>query len=140
MKTAKKLLTWTLALTCVSAMAVDRPPDAAHAIPTPHGQTSPDVDNTDINKRDKGEATATPQDQSNRAQDRELLASVRRAIVAEKSFSTLAHNAKILVAAGAVTLRGPVESDKEKALVESLVKNVGGVTTVDNQLDVQTSP
>lgn len=51
----------------------------------------------------------------------------------------MAHNVKILVEGGAVTLRGPVKSADEKAKVESLAKQVKGITTTDNQLDVKTN-
>lgn len=139
MKTAGKLLHWALALTCVSAFAVELPPDGAKAAPASQGQTSPRADNTHINERDQGGATKTPQDQTNRAQDRALLAAVRRAIVDDKSLSTMAHNVKIMVDAGTVTLRGPVQSAQEKAKVEALAKHVKGITKTDNQLDVKTN-
>ncbi len=138
MRTAGKLLSLTLALTCVSAMAVDAPPSASKATAVPQGQASSSVDNTNINKRDKGGATKTPQNQSNSKQDRELLAAVRRAIVGDKSLSSMAHNVKVVVDGGAVTLRGPVKSAEEKAKVEELAKHVKGITATDNQLDVKT--
>lgn len=138
MKTAGKLLNWTLALTCASAMAVESPPSAVKTTSTPQGQTSPTVDNTNINERDKGGVTKTPQTQSNSKQDRQLLAAIRRAIVEEKLLSSMAHNVKILVEGGAVTLRGPVKSVEEKAKIEELAKHVNGITTTDNQLDVKT--
>nr|WP_295773122.1 BON domain-containing protein [Rhodoferax sp.] len=138
MRTAGKLLSLTLALTCVSAMAVDAPPSASKATAVPQGQASSSVDNTNINKRDKGGATKTPQNQSNSKQDRELLAAVRRAIVGDKSLSSMAHNVKVVVDGGAVTLRGPVKSAEEKAKVEELAKHVNGITATDNQLDVKT--
>ena len=138
MKTAGKLLNWTLALTCTSAMAIESAPDVAKPPAAPQGQTSTRADNTHINERDKGNATKTPQDQSNRAQDRELLAAVRRAIVGDKSLSSMAHNVKVLVADGTVTLRGPVKSTEEKTKIESLAKQIKGITAADNQLDVKT--
>lgn len=139
MRTAGKLLNWVLALSCASALATEKPPDAAKAVPASQGITSPRVDNTSINERDKGGATKTPQDQTNQAHDRELLAAVRRAIVGDKSLSTMAHNVKVLVEGGAVTLRGPVKNGDEKAKVESLAKHVKGITSTDNQLDVRTT-
>jgi osmotically-inducible protein OsmY len=139
MNIAGKLLNWTLALTCVSALATERPPDGTKPSAAPQGQTSPSVDNTNINDRDKGGATRTPQNQSNSAENRQLLAAVRRAIVRDKSLSSMAHNVKVLVEGGAVSLRGPVKNEDEKAKVELLAKQVKGVTTIDNQLDVKTS-
>ena len=139
MKITGNLLNWTLALTCASAMATEKPPDIAKAASASQGQTYARVENTGINERDKGGATKTPQNQTNQAQDRELLAAVRRAIVDDKSLSTMAHNVKVLVEGGAVTLRGPVKNADEKAKVESLAKNVKGITSADNQLDVRTN-
>lgn len=139
MKTAGKLLNWTLALSCLGAWATEPPPDGAKAAHTPQGQASPRVDNTQINARDQDGATKTPQDQTNRAPDRELLAAVRRAIVGDKSLSTMAHNVKVMVEGGSVTLRGPVQSVQEKAQVETLAKRVTGVTKTNNQLDVKTT-
>lgn len=137
MKTLATLLNITLALTCVSAIAADAATDMKKPASAPMGQMSPSVDNTDINQRDKSGATKTPEDQSNRASDRKLLAEVRRAIVHEKSLSTMAHNAKVMVEGGVVTLRGPVKTADEKAQLESVTKQVKGVTKVDNQLDVK---
>lgn len=139
MKRAGKLLALSLAVTCVSALATEKPPDGAKAAPAAQGMSTARSDNTAINARDQGGATMTPQDQTNTLQDREQLAAVRRAIVADKSLSTMAHNVKVLVAGGAVTLRGPVKNADEKAKVESLAKSVKGITTTDNQLDVRTS-
>lgn len=94
------------------------------------------VDNTRVNARDRDGAASTPQKQTNAKADRELLAAVRKSVVNDKSLSVSAHNVKMLVADGAVTLRGPVASADEKSKVETLVKQVGGVSSVDNQLDI----
>lgn len=139
MKIPGKLLNLALAFTCVSAFATEQAVDSKRAALPSQGVSSPRADNTNINDRDKNGATKTPQDQSNRAQDRELLAAVRRSIVGDKSLSTMAHNVKILVEGGAVTLRGPVRDIGEKAKVESLAKNVRGITSTDNQVDVKTN-
>ena len=111
----------------------------ASAQTAPQGQATPAADNTKMNNRDKGDPAQTPQTQSNAKADRELLASVRRTIVKDKSLSVTAHNIKILVEGGVVTLRGPVKSDEEKSKVESLAKSVAGVTSVDNKVDIKTN-
>jgi hyperosmotically inducible protein len=141
MKTAAKLMTWTIALGCASVFAADYPSTTKSPASTASAakrQRSPNADNTDINERDKGGATKTPQDQTNQAPDRKLLAAVRSAVVGDKSLSTKAHNIKIMVQGGGVTLRGPVNSAEEKAKIEAQVKGVHGVTKVDNQLDIKT--
>lgn len=96
------------------------------------------ADNTEMNERDKSGVTKTAQKQTNREGDRKLLAAVRRAVVDEKTLSTSAHNVKIVVLNGAVTLRGPVNNESEKRKVEELAKQVAGVTNVANQLDIKT--
>ncbi len=140
MKTAAKRATWAIALGCASVFAADYP-STTKTPPAPHPaekvQVSPHADNTNINERDKSGATVTPQDQTNNAADRELLAAVRRAVVDDKSLSTKAHNVKIMVQGGDATLRGPVDSAAEKSKVETLAKGVKGVKKVDNQLDVK---
>lgn len=139
MKHAAKIFGLALVTTCLSATAADQSPASSRVSSAPHGQTSTNVENTSINERDKSGATKTPQSQSYNANDLELLAAVRRAIVHDKSLSTMAHNTKIVVEGGTATLRGPVKSAEEKAKLESLVKNVKGITKTDNQLDVKTS-
>jgi|HubBroStandDraft_6_1064221.scaffolds.fasta_scaffold2032062_1 hyperosmotically inducible protein len=87
-------------------------------------------DNTRQNK--DGGQTADQQKMSKA--DREIAAQARKALVDDKSLSTYAHNAKILVQDGTVTLRGPVRSEEEKTAVEAKVKTVDGVTSVNNEL------
>jgi osmotically-inducible protein OsmY len=99
-----------------------------------------DADNTARNERDKNEATKTPGDQSENADDLAISANVRKAIEADDSLSSNAHNVKIVTNAGAVTLRGPVKSAQEKAAVELKAKQVAGVTSVENLLEVEANP
>ncbi len=141
MSTAGKLLNCALALICVNATAnaTEKLADVSKPASAPQSQQAPRADNSNMNDRDKGGATKTPQDQSNKEQDRELLAAVRRAIVGDKSLSVMAHNVKVLAENGAVTLRGPVKSAEERAKVLSHAKQVRGVMSTDNQLDVKSS-
>ena len=98
-----------------------------------------DADNTARNDRDSNGATATPFDQGENAQDIEISANIRKAIVADDSLSTNAHNVKVITNGGAVILRGPVASEQEKATVEAKAKEVAGVTRVENFLEVEAS-
>ena len=133
-----KLMIFTFVIGSASAWAADRPADNATTTPAPAGQTTPRADNTGINARDKSGATPTPQKQTNNEADRKLLASVRRAVVDDKTLSKSAHNVKIVTKDGVVTLRGPVTSEDEKDRVAKLAQQVAGVTSVENQLDVKT--
>jgi hyperosmotically inducible periplasmic protein len=98
-----------------------------------------DADNTARNQRDRDASTQTSGDQAENPADREISANIRKAVVADDSLSTNAHNVKIITSNGMVTLRGPVKSAQEKAAVEAKAKQVAGVTRVDNQLEVETS-
>ena len=72
-------------------------------------------DNSKTNKHHVKHNTADQQkDNSN---DRLTTQKVRKAIMADKSLSTYAHNVKIITVNGAVTLKGPVHSDEEKSKV-----------------------
>jgi len=105
-------------------------------------QNSPaatDADNTARNQRDRDTSTQTSGDQAENPADREISANIRRAVVADDSLSTNAHNVKIITSNGMVTLRGPVKSAQEKAAIEAKAKQVAGVTRVDNQLEVEAS-
>ena len=137
----RKIVTWvsfTLALSCVSAMGADGPAGAPPTMPADVAPTNSPADNTGINIRDKNAAIPTPRNQTSHAEDRKLLAAVRRTVVRDKSLSISAHNVKIVAKGGVVTLRGSVNSEDEKAKIEKLALQVAGVASVENQLDVKT--
>jgi hyperosmotically inducible protein len=96
-------------------------------------QTSPD--NSRTNKVENQGGTADQQ--KNTKSDVQLMAEIRRSVVHDKSLSTYGHNVKIIVAGGAVTLKGPVHSDEEKQNIGSKAAAVVGQDKVDNQLVVK---
>ena len=100
-------------------------------------RTVPDVDNTAVNKRDRAEEALTPGDQGNSPADRELTQRIRKAINQNDQLSTTAKNVKIITLNGKVTLRGPVNSDTERAQIDALAKAAAGAATLDNQLEVK---
>jgi osmotically-inducible protein OsmY len=110
---------------------------ASLAATSAFAQDASKVDNTRINQRDRQGANTTPFDQPNDAEDIKVAAAVRKAIMDDDSLSTTAHNVKFVASDGTVILRGPVKNDAEKARVESIVKGVPGVATVQNQLDTK---
>src|SRR5664279_133609 len=75
--------------------------------------TAPKPDNTAVNKRDRDPGEATADQQKINPADRALTAQIRKAVMADKSLSTYAHNVKIISQGGTVTLKGPVRSDDE---------------------------
>jgi len=114
----------------VSAAAQQAPTNSASSLTAP-------ADNSGINQRDRSSQMKTPTDQPNDKADIRLAAAVRRAIVKDKSLSMSAHNVKLVASQGAVTLRGPVKNADEKSKVEADAKSVGGVSSVDNELDIK---
>ena len=100
----------------------------------PSAKTSPD--NTERNVQDRSGATLTPGDQSESEADRTLTQKVRQAVMADDSLSTTAHNIKIISVNGVVTLRGPVNSAKEKANIDAKAQQIAGATKIDNQLEI----
>jgi len=65
-----------------------------------------------------------------------LATSVMMPALADKGLSTYAHNVKIIASNGTVTLREPVRSEDEKAVVESKARGVTGVGDVKNESTV----
>lgn len=87
------------------------------------------ADNSAINQRDRGHKNFTPIDQSNKPSDLKMTREIRRAIIKDRQLSTDAKNIKIITIDGAVTLRGPVKSDHEKAdIAAKAAQLAGGVT------------
>jgi osmotically-inducible protein OsmY len=93
-------------------------------------------DNSGRNVRDRDNQTKTPGDQSENEADRTITHNIRQAITADDSLSTNAKNVKIITNDGTVTLRGPVKSEQEKTDIEAKAKQVAGVKSVDNQIEV----
>jgi hyperosmotically inducible periplasmic protein len=98
-----------------------------------------DRDNSAVNERDRPNKALTPIDQNENAPDIKITAEVRKRIMKE-DVSVNAHNVKIITQDGAVTLRGPVKTEAEKALVEKIAHDVAGVARVDNQIEVEANP
>jgi lipid-binding SYLF domain-containing protein len=72
----------------------------------------------------------------NNSSDVQIAARIRRSIVDDSALSTYAHNVKVIVQNGAVTLRGPVRSDEERSSVEAKAATVAGSGKVTNELTV----
>lgn len=106
-----------------------------------HGQsktTQKKADNTAVNERDRSPAESTADQQKMNAADTDLTAKIRRAIMADKSLSTYAHNVKIISQDGTVTLKGPVRTEAEvKSIVSKATAVTGKAERVVNQLAVE---
>ena len=95
------------------------------------------LENTEINVRDKGNTTLTPEDQKENEGDIKITAAIRQAVVKNESLSVNAQNIKIITRNGVVTLRGPVETKKESKKLRKIAKHTPGVLKVDNQLEIK---
>jgi hyperosmotically inducible protein len=94
-------------------------------------------DNTRSNKGDADKGAVTADQQKMNASDRALTQNIRKAVMADKSLSTYAHNVKIVSQNGMVTLKGPVRSDDEKkSIVGKAVAVAGGPDKVSDQMSV----
>jgi hyperosmotically inducible protein len=82
-------------------------------------------------------ALATAQETAGQKKaDRELMQKIRKAVVADKTLSTSAHNVKIVSHEGAVTLRGRVKSEEEKKAIEDKAAEIAGQGKVTSELTV----
>lgn len=114
----------TVAFSSISRAADDAKPAA-------------DADNSKKNERDRAGQTVTPVDQSNAPEDLKITRTIRQAVVKDKSLTMNAKNVKIITSGGKVTLRGPVNSDKEKKAIGDIATKTAGEGKVDNQLEVK---
>lgn len=116
--------TFTLALTLAAALGAckAKPEDKA-------------PDNTAQNQRDKA-AVPTADQAGQTKSDVNVAADVRKSLMNDSTLSTNAHNCKVVVNSGVVTLAGPVANADEKAKIETLATAVAGVTKVVNQLEI----
>jgi hyperosmotically inducible protein len=107
---------------------------AGMAISVPAAQIKPD--NSATNKGDRSTSAVTADQQKNNKSDLETSRQIRRAIMADKSLSTYAHNIKIVTQQGKVTLRGPVRTEAEKATVQAKAAEVAGAANVTSAITV----
>ena len=94
-------------------------------------QTAPDNSNQNKNHAE------TADNQTNAKSDRATTQKIRKAIIADKNLSTYAHNVKIITTDGAVTLKGPVQSEDEKQKVASEAASVVSPNKITNELTVK---
>jgi hyperosmotically inducible periplasmic protein len=99
-------------------------------------QQDPQSDNTKANKQDRKGAVTADQQKENAA-DREMARKIRQAIIQDKSLSTYAHNIKVIVRDGKVTLKGPVRSEDEKASIGAKAADIAGADKVQNELTIK---
>lgn len=94
------------------------------------------ADNTAKNARDRDTAALTPLDQGESEGDRTITQHIRADVVKADDVSMDGKNVKIITLDGVVTLRGPVETAREKKDIAAIAKRVDGVKRIDNQLEI----
>jgi BON domain len=67
--------------------------------------------------------------------DIKITADIRKKVVNDGSLSMMAKNVKIITTDGVVTLRGPVETEKEKAAT-TMSKSIVGIAKSTSQIEV----
>ncbi len=95
-----------------------------------------DATNTGKNARDRDAAAVTADVQSNSPRDLELTRKIRSEIMSLKDLSVNAQNVKVIANGGKVYLRGPVDSEAERASVVQAAAKVAGVSNVTNQIEI----
>ena len=98
---------------------------------TPEQSPSPD------NTRKNAEEKITAENQGESAADREMTKNIRREIVKNDALSATAKNVKVITIEKKVTLRGPVNSEQEKAAINALAEKIAGKGNVINKLEVK---
>lgn len=93
-------------------------------------------DNTGRNVRDRNDTRVTADDQNMGGTEVQVLANIRREILANTTLSTNGRNVKIVVENKKVILRGPVESAAEKSWIEGTTAKVASGYVVVNQLEI----
>ena len=103
-------------------------------------QNPPAPDNSKTNRGDRANTAPTADQGGGSAADRDIMQKIRKAVVDDSSLSTYAHNAKIIARGGKVTLKGPVNTEKEKQVIEQKATEVVGAGNVTNDLTVMARP
>jgi sporulation protein YlmC with PRC-barrel domain len=102
----------------------------------PYFSTKPrtaDAGNTPRNRQDR----LTPIDQGTNEADVATTRRIREEIMARKGLSVHARNVKIIALNGRVILRGPVNSEEEKRIIDEIATRNAQRENVDNHLEVK---
>lgn len=118
----------TLRVACLSAAVVF----GATGLVFAAEDTTTAPDNSKMNKQEN----MTADQQKENPADRKITQKIRQAIVKNKTLSQYAHNVKIITVNGAVTLKGPVRTEKEKMVVEKAAAKVAGKGNVTSEIEV----
>ena len=99
-----------------------------------HSMSAVAPDNSKGNKVDPSNQDPTADSQKDNPSDLKITQAIRRDVMADKSLSTYAHNAKIVSINGTVTLNGVVNSQAESDNLAQKAEKVAGSGHVINKL------
>lgn len=108
--------------------------DGVGVEPVPIADASDVRDN--VGERENVRDNVRDRDPTRSVDDRQLKSRIRQSIVDDEALSNRAKNVEIITQNGAVTLRGPVATDDEKARIERHAQDQAGAKRVTNQLEV----
>ncbi len=94
-------------------------------------------DNIKQNKEARSKDAVTADQQKETSADRDLAKKIRKSIAGDSSLSTYAHNIKVIVRDGMVTLKGPVHTEDEKNAIGAKASEIAGADKVQNELTVK---
>lgn len=97
---------------------------------------------TNINQgKDQGRngQTMAPRDQAENEMDRTITQRIRQALMDDDTLSMNAKNIRVITSNGTVTLKGTVNSEREKNEVARKIQSMSGVKGVVNQLEIASS-
>lgn len=110
---------------------------AATADPTPALSPRSDPKSLRWSRRNRTEAGSVPAPTRETATDLRVSQNVRKAVMDDNSLSFEAKNVRIVARGGKVTLRGRVNTEKERLTLEEIARRVAGSGNVVNLVEVE---
>jgi len=92
---------------------------------------------TDVDVDVDADARPSVLDQGNSSGDLRITQNIRKALVDDEALSTDAKNVKVITIDQVVTLRGEVETAKERETIVSVATATPGVKRVEDQLQIE---
>jgi len=126
-----------VASAAIALLCLPGAPSAVQAFAQAGTAQTPDTSKPPDNSKQNKSHAQTADDQTNEKSVRATTQKIRKTIMADKNLSTYAHNVKIITNNGAVTLKGPVQSEDEKQKVASEAASVVGPDKVTNELTIK---
>jgi hyperosmotically inducible periplasmic protein len=95
-----------------------------------------EMDNTQVNERDRNTNALTAGQQSLSTSDTEITRRIREEVMSKSNLSLYAKNVKIITVNGKVTLKGPVRSEDEQQMILQYANAVAKPENVVNEMSV----